>query len=92
MALSADAVFVNVRCIFLKVETAVLFRPPLRSITAALERGGGGGRAGGEGTYALQHSQTPLRAPQGGHQVLLVILLAQVLHTLFHCGETHTHN
>lgn len=51
-------------------------------------------------TYTLQNTQTSLGPPQRGHQILLIILAAQVLHTLFHCrgvestkqpSHTHTH-
>lgn len=39
-------------------------------------------------TYTFEHSQTPLGPPQRCYQVFLVILLAEVLHTLFNCGNT----
>ena len=39
--------------------------------------------------YTVQHPKTALSPPERGHQLLLVILLTQVVHTLFHWeGET----
>lgn len=51
-------------------------------------RQGESGRGGA--THTLEHPQAPLGAPQGRHQVLLVVFLTQVLHALLHWSDTST--